>query len=116
MDPLVGYLRDNTLPEYLNEVGRTNKFQWFLLYEGFIYKQAFSLPLYDEDFRGKQEDFERDICMRMWGTHWGPKPNYESIANRILLADSLGQHSRNGKKVQQVLTTCPFYITSLPPQ
>jgi len=46
MDPLVSYLRDGTLPSDPKEANRIErKPQWFMLYEGVLYKKAFAQPL-----------------------------------------------------------------------
>ena len=45
MDPLVSYLRDGTLPPDPKDANRIEKAQCFTLYEGILYKKAFSHPL-----------------------------------------------------------------------
>ena len=46
MDPLVSYLRDGTLPSDPKEANRIErKSQWFMLYEGVLYKKAFAQSL-----------------------------------------------------------------------
>jgi len=46
MNHFVNYLRDDTLPLDPKDVSRIKKKpQWFLLYEGVLYKRAFAQPL-----------------------------------------------------------------------
>ena len=46
MDPLIYYLHDGTLPQDQKEANQIRKrSQWFLPYEGFLYKRAFALSL-----------------------------------------------------------------------
>jgi len=42
----MNYLRDGTLLQDPKEANQIRKrYQWFMLYEGFLYKKAFTLPL-----------------------------------------------------------------------
>ena len=45
MNPLVNYLRDGTIPLDSKDASRIKKkSQWFMLYEGVLYKRAFTQP------------------------------------------------------------------------
>ena len=46
MDPIRAYLTDGTLLADQKEVDRVNRWSnWFILYEGILYKQSYAWPL-----------------------------------------------------------------------
>jgi len=46
MDPIRAYLADGTLPVDPKEIGGVKKrLNWFILYEGILYKRSFARPL-----------------------------------------------------------------------
>jgi len=47
MDPICAYLADGMLPQDSKEADRTKRWaNWFLMYEGILYKQSYARPFY----------------------------------------------------------------------
>ena len=67
MDPICAYPTDGTFPSYSKEADKVKKMSnWFILYEGILYKISFARPLLrcvtPEDGKKILEELHEGVC------------------------------------------------------